>query len=403
MSTKVFAKLFWAFAFLCVMLLLQTGDEPSSIKTNPINPPTVVEADQELSQQHPSFYSNYNKILEMQNDDDKLTAIHQLIAYAEQHSIGDLRVLQNLNLIAAGIHESRWHMVYALEFFQAAQRSKFDDRVEHKIEAIKSYLSKVEAERGLNSEYIVTKDTGPAKSFRGKVLVAYVFVDDGIKTRWSNKDRQRTQLVMQSVQQWQKARASEYQVKDIEFVNKTYIARRNPVLKRPKSVSFQSSHNEITDYVKYIANTLGAETIGDFIAYQTEQAGAEQGVVVIHSNLNERSFASRCGYTHRQKIFKNGRLETKLISKCKDEYVMLMEQVQRNRWDKMHYAQAHEMMHVFGAADLYNIKSASNYAVTDIMNFQSKNLIHSKVEPITAYAIGWQKKPPEAPFEILER
>lgn len=82
---------------------------------------------------------------------------------------------------------------------------------------------------------------------------------------------------------------------------------------------------------------------------------------------------------------------------------MLMEKVRRNRWDKIHYAQAHEMMHVFGAADLYNIKDAGRYSVTDIMNFQSKQLENSNIEPITAYAIGWRKKPPMAPFDIVER
>ena len=60
-------------------------------------------------------------------------------------------------------------------------------------------------------------------------------------------------------------------------------------------------------------------------------------------------------------------------------------------------------MHVFGAADLYNIKNATNYAVTDIMNYQSKQLQNSDVASITAYAIGWQEKPPNAPFTILER
>jgi hypothetical protein len=404
MSAKVLSKLFWLFAFLCFLLIVQTGDEPQTKTSIPIEQHIPVPPQEQHNKvQHPDFYDAYKGVFNIKNDDEKLDAIKQLLLIAEKNNISDTRVIQSLNLIAAGIHESRWHMIYALKFFQAAQRSRFDERVEHKIEAIKSYLSKVEAERSLNSEYIATKDTGPAKSFRGKILVAYVFVDDGIKTRWSNKTKQRTQVVMQSVQQWQKARANEYRVNDIEFINKTFIASRNPMLTSPKSVSFTSSHKEITDYVEFVANSLGAKSIGEFIAKQVTDANAEQGVVILHSNLNERSFASRCGYTHKQRIYKNGRFEYKLISQCKDEYVMLMEQVERNRWDKMHYAQAHEMMHVFGAADLYNIKSASDYAVTDIMNFQSKNLTQSKVEPITAFAIGWQKQPPEAPFEILER
>jgi hypothetical protein len=121
------------------------------------------------------------------------------------------------------------------------------------------------------------------------------------------------------------------------------------------------------------------------------------------TNQDQRSFARRCGYTHQRTRKINGSIQTELFSNCTDEYVMLMEKVKRNRWDKLHYAQAHEIMHVFGAADLYNIKEAANYEVTDIMNFQSKQLEHSKISPITSYAVGWQKNKPLAPFNILDR
>ncbi|MCW9017774.1 MAG: hypothetical protein OQJ89_12460, partial [Kangiellaceae bacterium] len=65
--------------------------------------------------------------------------------------------------------------------------------------------------------------------------------------------------------------------------------------------------------------------------------------------------------------------------------------------------QAHEMLHVFGADDLYSIKGAREYAVTDIMNYQSKKLSDSQIHPVTAYAIGWQKEPPKSPFKIIDR
>ena len=401
MSAKIISNLFWLFAFLCVLLLVQTDNQPASTSTSPdIKEHSL---SNNIKSDYVGFSIAYKKVTEAKTDDEKLVAIEQALKVAAQEKFDDLQILQNLNLVAASIHESRWHIVYALEYFRSAQNIIYQERVERRITELRKYISQLEAERGLNDDYIATKNTGPAKAFRGKILVAYVFVDDGIKTRWSNKDKQRTQKVLSSVQDWQLNKASEYQVEDIEFINKTFVARRNPSLKRPKSVSFKSSHEEINQYVEYIAQSLGAETIGEFIENQSLRSGADQGVVFLHTNLDERSFANRCGYTHKQKIYRNGRYETKLISKCNDEYVMLMEQVKRNRWDKMHYAQAHEMMHVFGAADLYNIKKASNYAVTDIMNFQSKNLAYSRVEPITAFAIGWQHQPPKAPFKVLER
>jgi len=383
------------------MLLIQSGDKQTKTQISNINFQTA--SNEAIGQSFPDFYAAYQKAVNETDDSKKLVAVSKALIIAERDSVSDKKILQQLNIMAANIHQSRWHVVYAIENFKTAQSLIYDRNIADRIKELRNYLSKMEAERGLNDDYIATKFSGPAKVLRGKVLVAYVFVDEGLTTRWSNKTKLRAQQTLSSVQQWQKSRAASYQVNDIEFINKVFVARRNPNLKNSKVVSFGSSGAEIEQFVSSIAQSLGEKTIGDFIQKQMQKAGTDQGVVYLHTNLDQRSFARRCGYTHKQNVFRNGQYETRMISQCDDEYVMLMEKVKRNRWDKMHYAQAHEMMHVFGAADLYNVKNASNYAVTDIMNFQSKNLLDSSVEPITAYAIGWKELPPEAPFDILER
>jgi hypothetical protein len=401
MSSKLLAKLFWIFAFLCLMLLFQSGSDKAPAQISDINFKT--EPSEQLAQSSPDFYLAYQNAINESDDSKKLIAISKALQIAKQKGVNDKNILQQLNIMAANIHQSRWHVVYAIEHFKAAQSIKYDRNIADRIKELRQYLSKVESERSLNDDYIATKYSGPAKVFKGKVLVAYVFVDEGITTRWSNKTKLRAQQTLSSVQQWQKSRAASYQVNDLEFINKVFVARRNPNLKNPKGVSFGSSNADIEQFVISVAQNLGEKNIGDFIEKQMQKVGADQGVVYLHTNLDQRSFARRCGYTHKQSVFNNGRYETQMISQCRDEYVMLMEKVKRNQWDKMHYAQAHEMMHVFGAADLYNVKNASSYAVTDIMNFQSKHLLDSSVEPITAYAIGWKEHPPEAPFDILER
>jgi len=404
MSSKAVSKIFWLFAFFCFLLFIQTEDEMASTPVSSYSFGFADKIEGDNAQENfPAFYASYKKLKDEKNDDKKLSLIAKTLELAKQEGFTDKKILQELNIVAGNIHQSRWHIVYAIERFRAAQTHIFDKNVDQQLKELRKYLDKVEAERALNDDYIATKYSGPAKTFTGKILVAYVFVDEGIKTRWSKKTKLRAQKVLGLVQDWQTTKAKEYQVEDIEFINKTFVARKNPALKHQPKISFGSSNVDINQFVISIAESLGEKSIGDFIESQVKLSNADQGVVFLHTNLDQRSFAHRCGYTHKKRSLVNNKFETTMISQCRDEYVMLMEEVKRNRWDKMHYAQAHEMMHVFGAADLYNIKKASDYAVTDIMNFQSKQLDNSSIEPITAYAIGWKNEAPKAPFKILER
>lgn len=405
MTTKLLSKLFWMFAFFCFLLIVQLADDDNG-ETTINQSKQAFEKYSNLNQlknNYPEFYVAFKKASQEEDENKKLAAIEYALTMAAAKKIDEKEILQQLNLSAARIYRSRWHVVYALEKYYAAQAHVFKNNIAEEIKSLESYRDKSESERLLHNDYIAYKYSGPAKTFTGKILVAYIFVDDGIKTRWSNKTKQQTLQSLALVQQWQQQKASDYAVSNIEFINKAFVAKRNPSLIAPKNVSFKSTTAEINQFADSIVQTLGAKNVGDFIKKQIEIAGADQGVIYFHSNLEQRSFARLCGYTHKKLVYIDGVYKPTLISKCNDEFVMLTEKVKRNRWDKMHYTQAHEMMHVFGAADLYNIKNAANYALTDLMNSRSKNLEYTSIEPITAYAVGWQSKPPQTPFTVLER
>jgi hypothetical protein len=409
MSAKSLSNLFWFFCLLCFLFITQANKDVEPESNNQLEELKIkLKHEKPTFQQYPKFYAAYIKVNEATTDSSTLKAIENCLAAAKLENFKEPDILKYLHLKVAGIHQSRWHINHAIASLSNAQKLVFDSSIEQRIKKLRTYLQKLDKERGLHDEYIATKNTGPAKVFKGKILVAYVFVDDGVTTRWSNKTKQRSLQVLNLVQNWQKEKAANYGINNISFVNRNYVTKRNPsfskrALRNKVSISFTSSRKDIEAYVNSVAVSLGEKSIGDFIEKQMIDSGADQGVVFLHTNLNQRSFAQRCGYTHQHRVMVNGKPEIRLISKCKDEYVMLMEEVKRNRWDKMHYAQAHEMMHVFGAADLYNIKAAAKYSVKDIMNFQSKQLINSSVDPVTAYAIGWQEKPPNTPFSIIER
>jgi len=416
MPNGLLSKIFGLFAFFCLLLIIQSEDKVALTNSSIINKPKIDSLqNKEHFNKYKSFYFLYNKIIEAKDTENNLKLIEQALIIAKSQGFPDKSILRLLHILAAEIHQNRWHFTYAIKSLNKAQRLIFDSQIAKDIKRSRSHLSQIDQERGLKTEYIATKNTGPSKYLSGKILVAYVFVDDGLSTRWSNKTKFKSLQVLQSTQSWQIEKAKDYNISGIEFVNRTYIARKNPLLKQLKSnkinshrmqvetVTFKSSNKAINQFVISAMNSLGAKDVNEFLLKEMKKNQVTQAVLILHTNQDQRSFARRCGYTHQRQIQVNGVNEIELFSNCTNEYVMLMEKVKRNRWDKLHYAQAHEVMHVFGAADLYNIKDASNYAVTDIMNYQSKQLQNSDIAPITAYAIGWLKAKPNAPFTILER
>ncbi|PHS18853.1 MAG: hypothetical protein COA86_06675 [Kangiella sp.] len=415
MSSGLLSKLFVLFAFFCFLLIIQSEDKIATNTSITIEPKIVSLQNKEDFNQYKSFYLLYNKIIDAKDVKNSLELIEQALIIADSQGFPDKSILRLLHILAAEIHQSRWHFTYAIKSLNKAQSLVFDSQISKDIKRLQSHLSQIDQERGLKTQYIATKNTGPAKHLSGKILVAYVFVDDGLSTRWSNKTKLKSLQVLQSTQSWQIEKAKQYNVSGIEFINRTYVARKNPLLRQLKSnkinsprssvetVSFKSSNKAINQFVISTMNSLGAKDVNEFLLTEMQKNQVTQAVLILHTNQDQRSFARRCGYTHQRQIQVNGVIETEFFSNCTDEYVMLMEKVKRNRWDKLHYAQAHEVMHVFGAADLYNIKNANDYAVTDIMNYQSKQLQNSDITPITAYAIGWQEAKPNAPFTILER
>lgn len=356
-----------------------------------------------IKERKKAFENFYKKSLVTKDSSQRLVIIEQALKLAQDQRVGNKKQRVKLHTMAANIHYERWHVYLAIQSYQAAQNIQFNTKTDVRLKKLKKHLAKIESERKSNQDYIATRNSGPAKILKGKVFVAYVFVDDGIKTRWSEKNIQKTKTVLNYVQTWQKQEAERYQINNLEFINKAFMIQRNPNLKALATISYKSNRQQIEGLVDVMIKHLGAKDVKSFLNKEMQKVGANQGVIFFHSNFERRSFARRCGYTHMRVSYINGVKKTEYQSRCHDEYVMLMEKIKRNRWDKLHYVQAHESLHLFGADDLYNIESASSFATTDIMNFQSRYLKDSEISPVTAFAIGWRNGKPKTPFKILEK
>jgi len=63
----------------------------------------------------------------------------------------------------------------------------------------------------------------------------------------------------------------------------------------------------------------------------------------------------------------------------------------------------HELLHLFGADDLYEVRGVPPDEASDIMNAECSGLANAIIGETTAYAIGWSSVPPRRTFSFSDR
>ncbi|MBT4498619.1 MAG: hypothetical protein HOC74_12900, partial [Gemmatimonadetes bacterium] len=258
-------------------------------------------------------------------------------------------------------------------------------------QAFRSRLSQVqkvieqnEKERTDRTEYVASPGLGPSGRLRGRVVIAYVFIDDGKESRWSKRNRQAVLGSMDRVEKWYGQWAERYGGEGLEFVRRVFVYDRDPLLRNAFEELINRDVQTGYDLAERMVELEGAETVNGFLERLRVEERADQVVLLLHVNKQSRSYALRCSYGCWSEA----------------EYAFLFQTNSFNDWDALLYAQAHEGLHLFGADDLYNIDKARDYAVRDIMNHLPRYLFEARIDSITAYAIGWLADQPEAPFPI---
>ncbi|MCO4787435.1 MAG: hypothetical protein KC467_16155 [Marinomonas atlantica] len=223
------------------------------------------------------------------------------------------------------------------------------------------------------------RNRGISTTLDGKINVAYIYLDDGRWSQWTLKNRARNTTHMARVEGWLREQASGYGVNNIQL-NVRYFMLKPKKTITPSGVR---GRHYMSQNLERLSHQLGFPNGFAFIREIRGPDPDTKVAIVFHANAKARSFARIC---HSSTTKHN----------CIEEYVMLTADI--NHW-KLEFTQAHEFLHLFGAADLYNIKKAKNYAVTDVMNYTSSDLKYANILPITAWAVGWGKLP-KTPFKV---
>lgn len=90
------------------------------------------------------------------------------------------------------------------------------------------------------------------------------------------------------------------------------------------------------------------------------------------------------------------------MKKCKfvGEYAYIIKHTNTVDIEDIMYTQIHELLHLFGADDLYKVAGAENYYRDDMLHHPPNGLENIKISPITAYSIGALNSQPTTPFTV---
>ena len=304
------------------------------------------------------------------------------LATSSQNKLGK-KVLVWLYEKQADIYERRRHYHHAIDSY--LQAYALSQKMSYKIRAndLSEWIDQHQHERTQKTSYKDSRNTGIAKSLKQNVTIAYVYLDDRKGNKWSGKARMRNHHNITQVTKWYQREAKRYQIENLN-IQVRYFFIKSP---RGLSKKWLGSRAFFPAAVKLIASQLGYNGLNDFMQSIQGNDKQHQVALVFHSNSDARSFARTCP-------------ASAMYKGCQYEYVMLTEKMSctHQAWS-MTQTQSHEMLHLFGAADLYNINNAKDFAVTDLMNYYSSELKYANITPITAWAIGWSELP-TTPFTV---
>lgn len=320
--------------------------------------------------------------------DEALTNLEQALAGVEQDATFPQEIRIEILFAKAKAHHELWQHIDAqntLEKLLPLVEGGRQNNIYRMLREAETIVEGYNSERQKNTTYIASPGAGPASRLEGKVVAIRIFVEDGGGGDWSLRKQDFANRNWQTAKQWLVKQAAKYQ-RRVSFTERTFIISRNPLIQRLRVGSVDESYLNASEVARLVVQQLGARSIDQFIENIRKQENADQAIMHIQIERDQRSFAHRC----RRRCSSDS------------EYSYIFESARSKRWQSMEYTQAHETLHLFGAADLYNIRNARYYAHRDIMNYPSRFLSASTLEPLTAYAVGIYNKKPETPFPVTK-
>jgi len=227
------------------------------------------------------------------------------------------------------------------------------------------------------------RDIGSARKLSGKTYVLVLFVSEKGQKEWSKAE---TRPVMEKIHKatgWISKKSKLYGVKN-EF--KVYSLGSKEPIKLKNIPQGPGPKAGSSDILRVAMQSAGFEDGFDFFGYAKEKTSCDNCLVLIVSNTKGRSYATPESREAYMKNIKTGcaphQLESCLIfSKYSDGRNIAAPTI------------AHEILHLFGATDLYDNNTQKNELMgkhfpNSIMRRINYTFDKLELDPLTAYLTG---------------
>jgi len=194
-------------------------------------------AQYQFAQKWPEFTAHFARGKEQYNlrmYAGAMQSLSRAIEKVEEKPDFDSFILAEVYALKAEGHRMLWQFIDAEAAYKRALELAGDDlqgELRAKMARLQDRIEKNEQERNNDTTYVAMPHAGPGRILRGKVVVVYIFVDDGNVSKWSKTHRRRALQNFARVTSWYKARAQAYGVAEPVFVERVFMYDKDPLLR----------------------------------------------------------------------------------------------------------------------------------------------------------------------------
>ncbi len=239
-------------------------------------------------------------------------------------------------------------------------------------------------------QYLALRDAGSALRLRGKVAMLHVQLGGG-EAAWPKVVRERIDEAALASAQFYLAQAKRFGIKDLQYdvipwplhgaaVSLPKLTTNSHQLLDPDTE--RALHDEAEAGIE---QAFGSTLESVVASYRQKGYDSVGFLVYLPAATDARDFAYRSSRSVR-----NDQPEIAILFPRTDFL------------DHLAVVVAHEGMHLFGADDLYRMRSEDKADAHDVMGDYCVGFRLTTVDDTTAYAIGWRDQAPKRGYSIVD-
>jgi hypothetical protein len=253
------------------------------------------------------------------------------------------------------------------------------DPAEPSYKAFQAELQGENSQNPLSTHYHARRNQGSAKRLVATNGVLHIFVRGRNTQEWDAEEMAKTRLHVLQADDWLTERAKESGVQPLTFEHRYLTLLDEPFWRRTDAPDSNSTVEYRTAWLNALLVRFQSGSYAELFDRTFEGMDLANRTVIFHTSVNESSFLALRTFRPQPTD-----MESTFVPSEITEWVNFYEPV----------CYARELLHLYGADDLFNKVREPSISETEIMNYGAHRIDECELGPLTRYAIGWAAQPP---------